>query len=149
MAPESTIQADVSSSTKQASKTSKIIFTLLFVLHLGEILLTVSLPVTFNSAVETFSLRFFNLGAVLLLLTALGCSLIGLCSRPTSRFLLLFLVGPTNRRRWPSLGNVCLTILGPHFTDGLEGLQLIQQLSDVVSQLIHNTVGGEWLEGLE
>ena len=45
------------------------------------------------------------------------------------------------------MGNICLTLLGPRFTDGLEGLQLIQQLSEVVSQLIHNTVGGEWLEG--
>ena len=63
------------------------------------------------------------------------------------RLLLLFLVDPTNRRTWPSRDNICLALLGPRFTDGLKGLQLIQQLSEVVLQLIHNIVGSKGQEG--
>jgi len=69
-------------------------------------------------------------------------------NRHNQRHLLLFfLVGPTSRRRWPSRDNICLALLGPRFTDGLEGLQLIQQLSEVVLQLIHNIVGSKGQEG--
>ena len=68
---------------------------------------------------ETLSFKIFILGVVLLPTTvgSLLC-LIGPSSRPTSRSLLLF-VGPTSRRRWPSLGDVRLSLFGPRFTDGL------------------------------
>ena len=93
---------------------------------------------------ETFSFGLLFLGVFLVVSAVVGALvLFGLRTSlrlPTSSSILLSLPILVGRSRTLSFNNICLTFFFFFFRDGFEGLQLIEQLSHIIAQLVHNIV---------